>query len=427
VTRAPSPGHTFTLEEAERYVLSLERFGMRFELDRMRRMMTALGHPERAFDSIHVVGTNGKSSTTRMIASILRHHGLRTGTYLSPHLVSFGERVRVDNRDLTATEFAAAMTRAARAAELVNRALDADDRVTQFEAITAAAYSEMARQGVECAVIEAGLGGRYDATNVIPSSVQVLTSVGLEHTRWLGPTLTDIAREKLDVVQPGGTLVLGSGLAGEVLAVAEHVCGERRARIVHAGTDPGVALVRAAGLYQRRNFALARAAAELYLAPARPLDPAAVAAAAEEVRVPGRLEQIDSDPLTVLDVAHNPEGMRALTESLPELAGGRAPVVAVVSVLDDKDAAGMLTELMPVCDRLVLTATQNPRVLPPATLKSLATQLAGPPAEVVGDPWRALARARELAGPDGLVVVTGSQYLIGDLLAGGRRERASSI
>jgi dihydrofolate synthase / folylpolyglutamate synthase len=427
VTRGPSPGHTFTPEEAERYVLSLERFGMRFELDRMRRMMTALGHPERAFDSIHVVGTNGKSSTTRMIASILRHHGLRTGTYLSPHLVSFGERIRVDNRDLTATEFAAAMTRAARAAELVNRALDADDRVTQFEAITAAAYSEMARQGVECAVIEAGLGGRYDATNVIPSTVQVLTSVGLEHTRWLGPTLTDIAREKLDVVQPDGTLVLGSGLAAEVLAVAEHVCGERGARIVHAGTDPGVPLVRAAGLYQRRNFALARAAAELYLAPARPLDPAAVAAAAEEVRVPGRLEQIDSDPLTVLDVAHNPEGMRALTESLPELAGGRAPVVAVVSVLDDKDAAGMLTELMPVCDRLVLTATQNPRVLPPATLKSLANQLAGPPAEVVGDPWRALARARELAGRDGLVVVTGSQYLIGDLLAGGRRQRASSM
>jgi dihydrofolate synthase/folylpolyglutamate synthase len=424
VTRAPSPGHTFTPEEAERYVLSLERFGMRFELDRMRRLMTALGHPERAFASIHVVGTNGKSSTTRMIASILRHHGLSTGTYLSPHLVSFGERIRIADRDLTATEFAAAMTRAARAAELVNRALDPDDRVTQFEALTAAAYSEMARQGVDCAVIEAGLGGRYDATNVIPSTVQVLTSVGLEHTRWLGPTLTDIAREKLDVVQPGGTLVLGSGLAPEVLAVAEQICGERGARILHAGIDPGVPVIRAAGLYQRRNFALARTAAETYLGT---LDQAAVAAAAAEVSVPGRLEQIDSDPLTVLDVAHNPEGMRALTESLPELAPGRAPVVAVVSVLDDKDAAGMLTVLMPVCDRLVLTATQNPRVLPPATLKSLATQLGGPPAEVVGDPWRALARARELAGREGLVVVTGSQYLIGDLLAGGRRERASSI
>ena len=132
-------------------------------------------------------------------------------------------------------------------------------------------------------------------------------------------------------------------------------------------------------------------------------------------------------PLTVLDVAHNPEGMRALTESLPDLAAGRSPVVAVVSVLDDKDAAGMLTELMPACDQLVLTTTQNPRVLPPATLKSLATQLSGPPTEVVWDPWRALARARELAGRDGFVVVTGSQYLVGDLLAGGRRERASSL
>ena len=420
----PAAAHMLTPEEAERYILSLERFGMRFELDRMRRLMTALGHPERAFASIHVVGTNGKSSTTRMIASILRHHGLRTGTYLSPHLVSFSERIRIGDRDLTATEFAAAVTRAARAADLVNRSLDPDDRVTQFEALTAAAYSEMARQGVECAVIEAGLGGRYDATSVIPSTVQVLTSVGLEHTRWLGPTLTDIAGEKLDVVQRSGTLVLGSGLAPEVLAVAERVCAERGARIVQAGTDPGVPVVRAAGLYQRRNFALARTAAEIYLGA---LDPAAVAAAAAEVRVPGRLEQIDDDPLTVLDVAHNPEGMRALTESLPELAGGRSPVVAVVSVLDDKDAAGMLAELIPVSDRLVLTTTQNPRVLPPATLKSLTAQLHGPPSEVVRDPWRALARARELAAPDGLVVVTGSQYLIGDLLAGGRRERASSL
>src|SRR6185312_2965417 len=169
----------------------------------------------------------------------------------------------------------------------------------------------------------------------------------------------------------------------EVLAVAERVCADRGARILHAGTDPGVPVVRAAGQYQRRNFALARMAAEMYLAPARSLDPDAVAAAAAEVRVPGRLEQIDTDPLTVLDVAHNPEGMRALTESLPDLAAGRTPVVAVVSVLDDKDAAGMLTELMPACDQLVLTTTQNPRVLPPATLKSLATQLNGPPAEVV--------------------------------------------
>src|ERR1700760_2645020 len=164
--------------EAEAYLLSLELFGMRFGLDRMRRLMTALGHPERSFESIHVVGTNGKSSTTRMIAAILRRHGLRAGAYLSPHLVSFGERIRIDDEDLAPEAFAAAVQRAKHAAELVNRGLDADDHVTQFEALTAAAYSEMARRHVEVAVIEAGLGGRYDATNVIPSSVQVLTSVG---------------------------------------------------------------------------------------------------------------------------------------------------------------------------------------------------------------------------------------------------------
>src|ERR1700722_7022245 len=169
--------------EAERYLQTLELFGMRFGLDRMRRLMTALGHPERQFQSIHVVGTNGKSSTTRMIAAILARHGLRTGAYLSPHLVWFGERIRIENRDLPPAEFGAAVGRAAHAAELVDRSLEADDRVTQFEALAAAAYSEPARQHVQVAVIEAGLGGRYDATNVIPSRVQVLTSVGLEHTR----------------------------------------------------------------------------------------------------------------------------------------------------------------------------------------------------------------------------------------------------
>jgi dihydrofolate synthase / folylpolyglutamate synthase len=190
----------WTIDDAERYLLSLELFGMRFGLDRMRRLMTALGHPERRFNSIHVVGTNGKSSTVRMTAAILARHGLRTGAYLSPHLVSFEERVRIDDHDVKSSAFAAAVARAARAAELVNRSLVGDDRVTQFEALTAAAYSELAERGVEVAVIEAGLGGRYDATNVIPSTVQVLTSVGLEHTRWLGPTVRDIAIEKLDVV-----------------------------------------------------------------------------------------------------------------------------------------------------------------------------------------------------------------------------------
>jgi dihydrofolate synthase / folylpolyglutamate synthase len=413
-----------TPEEAERYILSRELFGMRFGLDRMRRLMTAMGNPQMCFDSIHVVGTNGKSSTTRMIAAILRRHGLSTGSYLSPHLVSFAERIRVEDTDLEPAAFAAAIQRAARAAELVDRSLVGDDRVTQFELLTAAAYSELARRGVEVAVIEAGLGGRYDATNVIPSRVQVLTSVGLEHTRWLGPTVEAIAAEKLDVVQPGGTLVLGSGVHPDAEAVAERVVAQREARIVRAGADPGVPLS-ALGSYQRRNFALAQSAAQAYLGQ---LDASAVATAAAETLVPGRLQVIEQEPLTLLDGAHNPDGMAALAESLAEpFAAGHERVVAVVSILDDKDASGMLEQLLPKCDALVLTASQNPRALPPPTLQSLAGQLGGPPSEVIRDPRAALGRARELAGPHGLVVATGSIYLVADLLRPAGAGRASML
>ena len=411
-----------TPEEAERYLWSRELFGMRFGLDRMRRLMTALGEPERKFDSIHVVGTNGKSSTVRMIAGILSRHGLRVGAYLSPHLVSFGERIRIDDADLEPGAFAAAVQRAARAAELVDRSLVGDDRVTQFEVLTAAAYSELARREVEVAVIEAGLGGRYDATNVIPSSVQVLTSVGLEHTRWLGPTIADIAAEKLAVVQDSATLVLGPGLHPDAEAVAAEVTEQRRARIARPAADPGVA-VGALGSFQRRNFALARAAAEAYLGT---LDAAAVASAAAEVRIPGRLQIVGRGPLTLFDGAHNPDGMAALAESLPEIVAGRV-LVAVVSILDDKDAAAMLAMLMPVCDALVLTNSQNPRALPPPTLQSLVRQLHGPSCELVREPRAALDRAGELAGPSGVVLATGSLYLVADLLRPARGQRASVL
>ena len=227
-------GATWSGERAERHLRSLELFGMRFGLDRMRRMMTVLGSPERRFRSIHVVGTNGKSSTTRMIAAILERHGLRSGAYLSPHLISYTERVQVGERDLSMHAFAAAVARAAWAAERVNRTLAADDHVTQFELLTAAAFWALAEEGVEVAVIEAGLGGRYDATAVIESSVTVLTNVGLEHTRWLGPTVRDIAAEKLAVLRPETTLALGADLDPEALAVAAAVAGERDARIVRA-------------------------------------------------------------------------------------------------------------------------------------------------------------------------------------------------
>jgi dihydrofolate synthase/folylpolyglutamate synthase len=411
-----------TLAEAERYLLGLELFGMRFGLDRMRRLMTVLGSPQERYGTIHVVGTNGKSSTARMTAAILRRHGLRTGTYLSPHLVSFTERVRIDDEDSSEERFVAAVERARRAAEKVDRTLEEDDRVTQFEALTAAAYDALAGAGVQVAVIEAGLGGRYDATNVIPSRVQVLTNVGLEHTRWLGPTVTDIASEKLDVVRPGGTLVVGHDLHPDALALARETCAARGARLVEAGADPGVEVL-ARGAYQRRNFALARAAAKAYLGA---LDTEAVRAAAASTLVPGRFEVVDTRPDTVVDSAHNPGGMAALAEALSGFLEGRR-LVACLSILDDKDAAGMLRELLPLCAEVICTANANPRALPPATLQSLCRQLGGPPARTVLDPRRALDAARAAAGPDGVALATGSIYLIADLLRPAGAARRSTL
>ena len=401
----------WTAAQAERHLLSLELFGMRFGLDRMRRLMTALGGPQERFASIHVVGTNGKTSTVRMAAAILQAHGLRTGAYLSPHLVSFAERIRIDGRDLDPGAFGAAVERAAHAADKVGRTLAGGDTVTQFEVLTAAAFAELARAGVQAAVIEAGLGGRYDATNVLPSRVQVLTNVGLEHTRWLGPTVRDIAREKLAVVQDGATLVIGAGLhpaaADEAAAAAER----HGARLVVA---PGAwdGELAAGGAYQRANFALARAAAEAFLGA---LDEEAVRAAARTATVPGRFEVAGRDPLTVVDGAHNPDGIAATVASLPD----RRPLVAVVSILEDKDAAAMLEAVLARCDVLIATSNPNPRALSPATLESLARQLAGAGGEVriesEPDPRAAVQRARALAGRDGAVLATGSIHLVAAL------------
>jgi len=413
VTREPwSPA------QAEAYLRSLELFGMRFGLDRMHRLMTAMGSPQRRFESIHVVGTNGKSSTVRMTAAILERHGVRAGAYLSPHLASFSERVRVGERDLDESAFASAVERAAHAAALVDRTLAEGDRVTQFEVLTAAAFGELAARGVDVSVIEAGLGGRYDATNVIPSRVQVLTNVGLEHTRWLGPTITDIAREKLAVVRDGGTLVVGA-LDPEADVEARAAAAQHGARLVQAPPEPGVELA-AGGAFQRPNFALARAAAEAFLGE---LDDAAVTRAAAEVTVPGRYEVVAREPLTIVDGAHNPSGVAALVASLPAAAAGS--LVAVVSILDDKDAAGMLRALLPAAHAVVFTSNPNPRALPPATLESLSRQVGfSGDAELIADPERALERARGIAGPAGMVLATGSIYLVAGLAHARRAARA---
>jgi dihydrofolate synthase / folylpolyglutamate synthase len=419
----------WTEAQAERQLRSLELFGMRFGLERMRRMMTALGSPERRYDAIHVLGTNGKSSTTRMAAAILEGHGLHVGAYLSPHLISYRERVRIDGCDLDADAFAAAVDRATWAAAHVNRTLAEDDHVTQFELLTAAALWEMARAQVDVAVVEAGLGGRYDATSVIAPRVSVLTNVGLEHTRWLGPTVRDIAEEKLAALRPDATLVLGEELAEPAFAVAKRVAAERQARIVRPRA-PAPAQLRARGSFQRRNFALARAAAEAYLELVGiPLDEDAVGHAAARTQVPGRLQLLDGEPPTLLDGAHNPDAVGALVEALPDVLPvrgrtvigdgcGTLPIALVLGVLEDKDAAGMLAALTGLVARAWFTAPPSPRALSPAALESLARQLGFEAATCEPRPARALEHARSWAREHGgAVLVTGSVYLVGELLA----------
>jgi dihydrofolate synthase / folylpolyglutamate synthase len=452
-------GAGWTPERAERHLRSLELFGMRFGLERMRRMMTALGSPQRRFQTIHVVGTNGKTSTTRMIAAILQAHGLRVGGYTSPHLVSYAERVQVDGQDISTHAFAAAIARAAQAAERVNRTLAEDDHVTQFELMTAAAYWELARREVQVAVVEAGLGGRFDATNVLDSALTVLTNVGLEHTRWLGPTVHDIAVEKLAVLGERSTLVVGPAVRGELLELARQTASERQSDLLvaeapagsgdgagpvsaaagadtgaeaadalaegNAGVNAGDALA-ARGAFQRENFALAQLAAVAYLRQIG-IEPRAdpIRDAAAGTTVPGRLHVVSADPLTVLDGAHNPAAADALAAALQELLGGREAAL-VMGVLEDKDAAAMLARLLPRFARAWFTAPPSARALPPAALASLARQLGFERAACEPNPARALLQARAWAaerGAGAAVVATGSVYLVGDLLA---RERPSA-
>ena len=397
------------MTRAEDELLSRELFGMRFGLERMRRLLTALGSPQLSFRSIHIVGTNGKSSTVRFTAAMLEAHGFRAGAYLSPHLTDFRERIRLGDEDLPQATFEAVVERTLAAARKVDRG---EDRVTQFELLTAAAFVAFAEAGVEVAVVEAGLGGRWDATNVLDTPVVVLTSIGLEHTRWLGPTLADIAREKLAVVTSGATLVCGP-LPAEAMDEARAVDAVRVGVTVPLGLSlPG---------YQRVNAALARAAVAALLGT---VDEAKILEAATGVVVPGRFQVVGEAPLTIVDGAHNPAGMEALADALPRGGG----LTACVSILDDKDAAAMLRTLLGLCDTAVFTRSSNPRSLPPGTLASLAGQIGWAGEALLERDHRvALDRARAAAGPDGAVVATGSIYLVADLLSPPGERRASAL
>jgi dihydrofolate synthase / folylpolyglutamate synthase len=402
------------------YLDSLEPVGWRLGLERMRKLTTALGLPQHRFASVHVVGTNGKSSVTRMTAALLEAHGLRAGALVSPHTERWSQRTLLGGEEIEPARWAQAVEQVARAAEGVDRSLEEGEAVTQFEAATAASFVALAGAKVEVAVIEAGLGGRLDATNTIPSKVTVLTSIGLDHTEWLGETEVEIAAEKLAVLRDQTTLVLGE-VSAEVAALAEATAGERGARLLRAPADPGPEVrLRAPGGFQRRNFAIACAAAEAFLG--RALEPDLVAVTAAAVTVPGRLERIAERPPVFLDAAHNPAGAAALASSLPAIADGK-PMVAVLAVLADKDATAMVAALAPALDRAVCTelpasalvghGRPGARSRPAAELVA-ACEAAGLTAEAEADFAAALERGKALAAglPEAALLIAGSHYAI---------------
>ena len=391
----------------------------------MRRLVSVLGMPQHRFASIHVVGTNGKSSVAAATAALLEAHGIGAGAYLSPHGERWSQRVVIGGEEIRGEAFGSAVERVAAAVAVVNRGLAEDDSVTQFEAATTTAFVALADARVRVGVIEAGLGGRLDATNVLLSRVTVLTSIGLDHTQWLGESEIEIAAEKLAVLRDHTLLVAGE-LDPEVAALAEREAGARHARMVVA-RDPGRAGEPIAVPYQRRNFALALAAASEL---AGALDPERVAAVAAGPALPGRMEVRAGDPPLVLDAAHNPAGALALAEALePALAGRHA--VACIAVLADKDAAAILAALAPAIDTAICTEVPVARLAGagrPETRSHAATELAAlargagiASVEAVADPVAATERARELARRRrGVMIACGSHYLLGYASEGAR-------
>ncbi|HEX2129446.1 MAG TPA: cyanophycin synthetase [Solirubrobacterales bacterium] len=404
--------------DAESYLSSLEPLGMRFGLERIRKLVSVLGMPQHRFTAIHVVGTNGKSSVTEMIAALCEAHGMGSGAYISPHVERWSERIRIRGAEIAPDAFAAAVERVAEAVETVNRTLDEGDAVTQFEADTAAAFVALAAAGVQIGVIEAGLGGRLDATNVLQSKATVLTSIGLEHTEWLGDTEAEIATEKLAVLRDHTTLVTGR-LVPEIEDLARRTAAERNAQVVVVrDLAPAVELPSPAP-FLRRNFAVALAAAEVVLGK---LDVGKVRDVAGGLELHGRVEVAGADPAVILDAAHNADGTRALAEALDSVTEGRV-VIGCMAVLADKDARAMVEALAPKVSALVATTIPGERLaragrpgaraLSAGDLAAVAVAAGIGQVEKVEDPREAVERAVALArGARGAALVCGSHYLL---------------
>jgi dihydrofolate synthase/folylpolyglutamate synthase len=419
-------------EETWAYIHGLDQLGTKLGLDRINKLVKELGSPQKAYKTIHVVGTNGKSSTTHFIASLLQAQGHTVGAYVSPHLVSLAERQMVNSVACTDAEFCELVDRVRPAADKVEKSLKNGQRLTQFEVLTAAALLYFKEKGCDVAVIEAGLGGRLDATAVISSEVQVLTSIGREHTELLGDTLSKILMEKAAVIPQKGRVVVGA-LDEDLKTELRAFCASRSAECYFLGeqlavlSDPrsdsfdisGIVgcytevRLKMLGAYQKTNAAVAVAAVELFSGAA--LDDAAVREALGNTFVPGRLEVISTQPMCIFDGSHNPPGMAETVASLQQILQRRR-IIAVVSILRDKEALEMMRSLMPACDIVFATQSSSPRALAADELAAIVAKLGkGPEVFIDADPKSAMISAYRLATSNQVVLVTGSLTLVADL------------
>ncbi|MEH1102860.1 bifunctional folylpolyglutamate synthase/dihydrofolate synthase [Micromonospora sp. CPCC 205561] len=431
----------FAAVEAELAARGFTR--MAFELDKIESLLDLLGSPQRAYPSIHLTGTNGKTSTARMIDSLLRAFGLHTGRYTSPHLETVRERISLDGEPVGEERFVAAYREIEPLARLVDER--AAEPLTYFDMTTALAFATFADAPVDVAVVEVGLGGAEDSTNVLQAGVAVITPVGLDHTEWLGDTVEDIALHKAGIIHKGATVVSAAQEEDAARPILER-CAEVGATIAREGSEFGV-LRRAVavggqvltlqglggvyeeifiplhGAHQAQNAAVALAAVEAFLGAGakRQLDVEAVREGFATASSPGRLERVRSAPTILLDGAHNPHGMAATVAALQE-EFAFSKLVAVVGVLGDKDAAGLLELLEPVVDQVVVTRNSSPRALPARELAALAAEILGPErVEVAEEMPDAIETAVAMAEEDvpgelsGVgVLITGSVVTVAD-------------
>ncbi|MBP6994973.1 MAG: bifunctional folylpolyglutamate synthase/dihydrofolate synthase [Phycicoccus sp.] len=406
-------------------------------LDRIRAVMELLGDPQRTFPVVHLTGTNGKTTTARMIEGLLREMGLRTGRFTSPHLHSMRERIALDGRPISEEAFLAAYEEVLPFVEMV----DAQSiglggpLMTYFEVLVAVAYAAFADAPVDVAVIEVGMGGAWDATNVVDAPVSVILPIDVDHRHFLGDTPADIATEKAGIIKADAIVVVAAQPHDDVAVILGDRADEVGARIVLDGRDFGVEEREVAvggqqvalqglggryddlflplhGAHQAQNAAVAVAAVEAFVGGGeRRLDDDVLRTALANIASPGRLEIVRRSPTVMVDAAHNPHGVRALRDALQDsFTFGR--LVGVIAVMGDKDAAEMLEILEPVFDEIIVTRTTSPRAMRPAALGELAGEIFGEHrVTVVNDLPDALDQAAELAdagGVAGAVLATGS-------------------